>query len=210
MLKIGLTGGIASGKSAVGEMFVKLGAKLIQSDSVARELMQPGETVYEEVVARFGRRILNQDGTINRAKLAECAFSAPDQKSPRFQELNAIVHPAVIAWENKWMLQIEQLDPNSVVIVEAALILESGALDRFDHLIVVTCLPEQRVTRFAKRHGISQDAAQAEVKRRMAAQLPDEEKLKAADFVINNSGSLEETERQVRTIFDKITSPPAS
>ncbi len=201
MLRIGLTGGIASGKSAVGEMFVKLGAHLIQADAVAHWLMEPGRRVYEEVVRRFGREILNPDGSINRPRLAEAAFGTPGGAAQRVKELNDIVHPAVIAEENEWMEDIGRRDPNAIAIVEAALILEAGAADRFDRLIVVTCHPEQRISRFALRLGISEDVARAEVTRRMAAQIPDEEKIKAADFVIDNSGSLEATERQVQKVF---------
>ena len=200
MLKLGLTGGIASGKSVVGEMLVKLGAHLIQADAVAHWLMDPGRPVYQEVVRRFGRDILNPDGSINRPRLAEAAFGAPGGAPPRVKELNEIVHPAVIAHENEWMEDIGRRDPNAIAIVEAALILESGTASRFDRLIVVTCHPEQRILRLARRLGISEDAARAEVTRRMAAQIPDQEKIKAADFVIDNSGSVEATEAQVRQV----------
>ena len=201
LLKLGLTGGIASGKSAVGEMFVKRGAHLIQSDAVGHSLMDPGRPVYEEVVRHFGREILNPDGTVNRPRLAEAAFGKPGGAPPRVKELNEIVHPAVIAHENGWMEEIGRRDPNAIAIVEAALILEAGATSRFDRLIVVTCHPDQRILRLARRLGISEDAARAEVTRRMAAQIPDEEKIKAADFVIDNSGSLDETEQQVQQVF---------
>jgi dephospho-CoA kinase len=201
MLRLGLTGGIASGKSVVGEMFVRLGAHLIQADAVSHSLMQPGLPVYNEVVRRFGREILNADGSINRSRLAAVAFG---RAFPRVKELNEIVHPAVIEYENKWMEEIGTRDPNAVAIVEAALILESGAAGRFDHLIVVTCRPEQRIARFAQRMAISADAARAEVSRRMAAQISDEEKVKAADFIIDNSGSLDTTEQQVRRIFTEL------
>ncbi len=201
MLKLGLTGGIASGKSVVGEMFVKLGAHLIKSDAVAHWLMEPGRPVYEEVVRRFGREILNADGSINRARLAEAAFGAPGGASPRVAELNEIVHPAVIRHENEWMEEIGQRDGNAIAIVEAALILEANAAGRFDRLMVVTCHPEQRIVRYARRLGISEDAARAEVTRRMAAQIPDEEKIRAADFVIDNSESLASTEQQVQRVF---------
>jgi len=201
LLKVGLTGGIASGKSAVGEMFVKLGAHLIQADAVAHWLMEPGRRVYEEVVRRFGREILNPDGSINRPRLAEVAFGTAGGAPQRVKELNEIVHPAVIAEENEWMEDIGRRDPNAIAIVEAALILEAGAGDRFDRLIVVTCHPEQRIQRLARRLGISEDAARAEVTRRMAAQIPDEEKIKAADFVIDNSASLAATEQQVQRVF---------
>ena len=182
-------------------MFVKRGAHLILADAVAHWLMDPGRAVYNEVVRRFGREILNPDGTIDRPRLAEVAFGKPGGAPPRVQELNEIVHPAVIAHENEWMEEIGRRDPNAIAIVEAALILEAGAASRFDRLIVVTCHPQQRILRFAHRLGISEDAARAEVTRRMAAQMPDEEKIKAADFVIDNSGSLDETEQQVEQVF---------
>ncbi len=205
MLKLGLTGGIASGKSAVGEMFVELGAHLIQSDAIAHWLMEPGRPVYEAVVRKFGTGIVNADGTINRPKLAEAAFGATAGAAPRVKELNAIVHPAVVAHENEWIKDIGARDPKAIAIVEAALILEAGTADRFDYLVVVTCRPEQRAERLARRLGIPEDAARAEVGRRMGAQIPDEEKIRAADFVIDNSGSLEATERQVREVFLALT-----
>jgi dephospho-CoA kinase len=202
LLKVGLTGGIASGKSVVGEMFAKLGAQLVLADAVAHELMQPGQAVYDEVVRRFGREVLEPDGAINRHRLAEAAFGTPGSgTAPRVKELNAIVHPAVIARQDAWAAEIGRQHPDAVAIVEAALILEAGVAGRFDRLIVVTCRPEQRIQRFARRLGISEEAARAEVTRRMAAQIPDEEKIKAADFVIDNSGSLEATEQQVRDVF---------
>ena len=213
MLTVGLTGGIACGKSAVGEMFVKLGAHLIEADAIAHWLMEPGRPVYDEVVRRFGAGILNPDGTISRPKLAEAAFGtaaaqnaggSAARTAPRVKELNAIVHPAVIAHENEWMKEIEARDPETIAIVEAALILEAGTADRFDYLIVVTCHPEQRIERFARRLGISEEAARAEVMRRMAVQIPDEEKIKAADFVIDNSGSKDASEEQVRQVFEAL------
>jgi dephospho-CoA kinase len=200
LLKLGLTGGIASGKSVVGEMFVKLGAHLIQSDAVAHALREPGQPVYDKIVSAFGPSILNADKTINRARLGEAAFGAV----PRVKELNAILHPAVIAHENKWMEEVGARDPKGIAIVEAALILEAGAAARFDYLIVVTCREDQRVERLAHRLGISEEAARAEVARRMAAQWPDSEKIKAADFVIDNSGPLAATERQVHDVFARL------
>lgn len=200
MLKIGLTGGIASGKSVIGEMFVRLGARLIRADDIAHELMQPGQTVYHEVVRRFGGEILNPDGSVNRPRLASLVFGTSGGAG-RVKELNAIVHPAVIKREDEWMEEIGRGDPAAIAIVEAALILEAGVARRFDHLIVVTCRPEQRVQRFATRLGISEEAARTEVTRRMAAQIPDEEKIRAADFVIDNSGSLDATEEQVQQVF---------
>jgi dephospho-CoA kinase len=188
-------------------MFVALGAHLIQADSIAHQLMHPGQPVYAEIVRHFGPGILNPDGTINRSKLADAAFdSGPvaEKKSSRVKELNRIVHPAVIRRQEEWMDDIGRRDPRAVAIVEAALIIEAGAAKRFDHLIVVTCRDEQRVKRFAARNNLSLEAARQEVTRRMAAQLSDAEKIKAADYVIDNSGSLEGTQAQVRQIWQKL------
>jgi dephospho-CoA kinase len=213
MLKVGLTGGIASGKSVVGEMFVALGAHLVQADRIAHSLMQPGELVYNEVVRHFGREILNPDGSVNRSKLAEVAFgpaTAPQgQRASRIDELNRIVHPVVIRSQDEWMDELGRQDPHAVAIVEAALILEAGAGERFDRLIVVTCSAEQRVARFAARQKIDLEAARKEVTRRMAAQLPDEEKIKIADYVIDNSGSLDQTREQVRAVWEQLRAAAA-
>jgi dephospho-CoA kinase len=216
MLKVGLTGGLASGKSVVGEMFVACGAYLVQADRIAHELMRPGQPVYNEVLRHFGGAILNPDLSVNRAKLAESAFGSSTSSAPatssvssstipsRVEELNRIVHPAVIRSQEEWMEQIGSQDPNAVAIVEAALILEAGAAKRFDRLIVVTCQDEQRVARFAARQKLSIDAARKEVARRMAAQLPEEEKTKAANYVIDNSGSLDQTRERVRHIWQDL------
>lgn len=208
MLKVGLTGGIASGKSVVGEMFVALGAHLVQADRIAHSLMQPGEAVYNEVVRHFGRGILNPDGSVNRSKLAEVAFGpltdAAGKRASRIEELNRIVHPVVLRSQDEWMYAIGQQDPQAVAILEAALILEAGAAERFDRLVVVTCNTEQRAARFAVRQKIDIETARKEVARRMAAQLPDEEKIKSASYVIENSGSLEQTREQVRQVWEKL------
>jgi len=208
MLKVGLTGGIASGKSAVGEMFVALGAYLVQADRIAHSLMRPGEPVYNEVVRHFGREILNPDGGVNRAKLAEVAFGsatgAEGVRASRIEELNRIVHPAVIRSQEEWMQAIGLRDPHGVAIVEAALILEAGVGDRFDRLIVVTCNMEERVARFAARQKIAIEVARREVVRRMAAQMSDAEKVKAADDVIENSGSLDHTRAQVLRLWETL------
>jgi dephospho-CoA kinase len=217
MLKVGLTGGIASGKSMVGEMFVALGAHLVQADRIAHTLMQPGEVVYNEVVRHFGRGILNPDGSVNRGKLAELAFGASSVNSTassspssrkdapsRIDELNRIVHPAVIRSQEDWMEETGRQDSHAVAIVEAALLIEAGTADHFDKLIVVTCNEEQRAARFAKRQKIDLEAARKEVARRMAAQLPDAEKIKLADFVIANSGSPDETREQVGLVWEKL------
>jgi len=221
MLKVGLTGGIASGKSVVGEILVALGAHLVQADRIAHQLMRPGESVYNEVVRHFGRAILNPDGSVNRAKLAELAFGSepalpqvkPSADSsavsspipPRIEELNRIVHPAVIRSQEQWMEETGRQDPHAIAIVEAALILEAGAAKRFDRLIVVTCNDEQRITRFAARQKLALDDARKDIERRMAAQLPEAEKIKAADYVVDNSGSIADTREQVREVWQKLS-----
>ena len=208
MLKVGLTGGIASGKSAVGEMLVALGAHLVQADRIAHQLMQPGQPVYNEVVRHFGRDILNPDGSVNRAKLAETAFGPGSRPAggelSRIEELNRIVHPAVIRSQEGWMEETGRQYPHAVAIVEAALILEAHTADRFDRLIVVTCSDEQKIARFAARQKIDLESARREVTRRMSAQLPDEEKIKAANYIIDNSGSLDRTREQVSEVWKKL------
>jgi dephospho-CoA kinase len=203
MLKLGLTGGIAAGKSTVGEMLVELGAHLIQADAVSHQLMQPGEPVYEEVVRAFGRGILNPDGTVNRSSLAEAAFGGGNKLS-RIQELNKIVHPAVVRKQNEWMESVGRSDAKAIAVVEAALILEAGAAKQFDRLMVVTCRPEQRGERWAARRNVDIETARREVARRMAAQLSDDEKIKAADYVVDNSGSIDQTRARVRALYSEL------
>ncbi len=199
MVKVGLTGGVACGKSTVGQMFADRGARLVRADDVAHELMRPGQPVYDEVVRHFGRGVLQADGVIDRQKLAGAAFGGG-----RVEELNRIVHPAVIAHQDRWMEAIGEREPNAVVIVEAALILEAGVTGRFNKLVVVTCRPEQKIERFATRQHISPDAARQEVARRSAAQVSDEEKIRAADYVIDNSGTLADTERQMEKVYGEL------
>jgi dephospho-CoA kinase len=198
MLKVGLTGGMASGKTTILAMFAALGAHTLRADAVAHQLMVPGEPMHAQIVAAFGKGILGMDGTIARPKLAAVAFPA------RIAELNAIVHPGVLAFEDRWMREVGAIDPHAVAICEAALLVEAGGLVRYDKLIVVTCTLEQKILRFAERTGMSAEAARDEVERRMAAQMPEEEKAKLADFVIDNSGSREEAAQQVGRIWTEL------
>ena len=201
MLKIGLTGGIATGKSLVGSMFAELGVHTIDADQIAHELMHPGEKVYDEIVRRFGNEILNPDKTVNRTRLAELAF---DQKRPRIYELNSIIHPSVIERYERWMDEIGRREPDAIVMLEAALLLEAGLRRRFDRVIVVSCKPQQRVERWEGRLKVDSDTARKEVTRRMMAQAPDEAKIQAADFVIDNSGSVDDTRKQVKKIHEAL------
>jgi len=199
MLRVGLTGGISCGKSTVGKMFSDLGAHLIEADTIAHELYRPGEPVYKELVAKFGREIIRPDGEIDRAVLATAAFDGG-----RVEELNKIVHPAVIKRQEQWMYQIGEKEPYAVAMVEAALILEAGVRSRFDTIIVVTCRPEQKASRYALRAGIPESAARIEVERRSKAQMNDEEKVRRADFVVDNSGPIELTRHQVERIYAEL------
>jgi dephospho-CoA kinase len=198
MLRVGLTGGIACGKSTVAAMFVQRGAVLLQADSLAHQLYAPGAAVYEEVIRHFGREILHDDQTINRAALADLVFPH------RIAELNAIVHPAVVQAQKQWMDAMESAHPDGIALVEAALIVEAGAAQDFDKLIVVTCSPQCKVEHYAQRAGLSLAAAQAEVARRSAAQFSDEEKARHADYVIENSGSLPAAEQHVERIWQEL------
>jgi len=203
VLRVGLTGGVACGKSTVGAMLAERGAHYLQADTLAHQLYAPRTETHDAVVRTFGRDILNPDGSINRSKLANAAFPA------RIGELNAIVHPAVVVAQNKWMVEVERTDPNGVAVVEAALLVEAGATKDFDELIVVTCNLEQKVERYARRAKASLDEARAEVLRRSAAQMPDEERAKRGNYVIDNSGTIEETARQVDAMWAELRRDPA-
>lgn len=179
-------------------MFAKHGAHVIQADRVAHELMSPGHEVYDKVVAHFGREILNSDGTINRPRLASAAF--PD----RIQDLNRLVHPAVLDYQDRWMNEIGEKDPNAVAMVEAALIFEAGGAKRFNKIIVVRTPFETKVARFAQRMNLPHAQARMEVMRRMAAQLSEEEKASRADYVIDNNGVLDDAQEQVDKVWSEL------
>lgn len=201
MLKVGLTGGIASGKSLVSQMLTDLGAHTIDADEIAHQLMQPGEPVYNDVVSAFGDAVLNPDKTVNRARLAELAF---DKRRPRIYELNRMVHPGVIQRYETWMDDIGRREPDAIAVLEAALVFEAGLRRRLDKIIVVTCKPQQRIERWAQRFHLDAETAKTEITRRMMAQAPEEAKIQAADYVIDNSGTVEETRSQVKKVYDAL------
>ncbi len=205
MLRVGLTGGLACGKSTVAKMMSVRGAHVVDADKVAHELMSPGQPVYDEVVRLFGRSIVNEaDGTIDRKKLGTLVFS-----SGRIQELNAIVHPAVIAHQQTWMEELAAREPHAIAVWEAALILEANVRGRFDKLVVVTCKPEQKADRYVHRAmkagagPLAEIALRKEAQRRIAAQIADEVKIKAADHVIDTSGPVSATEKQVEKLMQE-------
>ena len=199
MLKVGLTGGVACGKTTVLEMFALHGAHTLRADDVGTRLMQPGQAVYDQIVARFGADILKPDRTIDRARLAEKAFAG------RIAELNALVHPPVIEEQDRWAAELAERDPHGVAIIEAALMVEAGAHKRMDKLIAVTCRLEQRAERFAQRTGMTLEAARLEVDRRMKWQLSNAEKVKVADYVIDNSGPVEIAEGLVGLLWKELS-----
>jgi dephospho-CoA kinase len=200
MLRVGLTGGIACGKSVVGQMLVEEGAYLLKADTLSHDLMRRGRPVYDQVVQRFGSGILKADGEVDRAALGAIVFG--DHK--RLQELTSIIHPAVIQAQEKWMDDMGAADPNAIAIVEAALIYEANLAEHFDKVIVVTCNPQHKLQRLTIRMGSDAETARMELERRSSAQIPDEEKAHRADYVIDNSGALEDAREQVRTLIPEL------
>jgi dephospho-CoA kinase len=206
MIRVGLTGGLACGKSTVAKMMADRGAYVVEADKVAHELMSPGQQVYDDVVRLFGRTIVHEaDGKIDRKKLAEIAFG-----SGRVQELNAVVHPAVIAHQQEWMEELAARDPHAIAVWEAALILEADVRGRFDKLVVVTCKADQKIDRYVHRAmkagagPLAEISLRKEAQRRIAAQIADEEKIKAADHVIDTSGPVSATESQVEKLMKEL------
>jgi len=196
MLRVGLTGGIATGKSTVGQMFVELGCHLIDSDSITHQLFEPGESVHDAVVKEFGARILAPDGTIDRRVLGGIVFRDPQARL----KLNSLVHPAVIQRQQDWLKEVESRDPAGIAIVDAALMIEVGTYKNYDKVIVVTCRPEIQKQRLMERSGLKEE----EIDARIRAQMPMNEKLKYANFVIDNSGTLAETRGQVEGVSSKL------
>jgi dephospho-CoA kinase len=188
MRKIGLTGGIASGKSTVAAMLRELGFDVIFADEISRRLLDPGQSAYEETVREFGREIVRPDGTLDRKKIAAIVFADRAQLA----RLNAIIHPRVEAQILKQFADWEREENRPVAFVEAALLVEAGYMKNLDGLVVTWCRPEQQVERLVAR-GMTDEEARA----RIGAQMPVEEKLKLADHKIDCSGSIEETRRQV-------------
>jgi dephospho-CoA kinase len=196
MLRVGLTGGIGTGKTTVGMMFVELGCHLIDADRVTHQLFRPGEQVYNAVVLAFGERILAPDRAIDRKVLGEIVFNDPKGR----ERLNGLVHPAVIQYQRDWLKEMEAEDPGGVSIVDAALMIEVGTYKFYDKLIVVTCTPEVQKQRLRARSGLTEEQIEA----RIHSQMPLEEKAGYADFVIDNSGDLAQTREQVEKVNSKL------
>lgn len=198
MQKVGLTGSIAVGKSFVCDVFRELGCHILDADRVAREVVEPGTPGLATVVKRFGEDILMSDGKLDRAKMAAIVFADEEKRLL----LNSIVHPLVFEAEDKWLAEREAEDPDGIAIVDAALMIESGGYKRFDHLIVVWCQPEIQLKRLRLRN----DLPEAEARKRIDAQMPQSEKKRYADLLIDTSYGFEDTRRQVREVYEKLKS----
>jgi len=195
MLRVGLTGGIASGKSTVAARMRELGLTVLNADLLAHQLMEPGQPAYDDVVREFGGSVLAADGTVDRKKLGDIVF----RDAAKRERLNAIVHPRVITAREEQLKRMEEETPRGLAIIEAALLIEAGYYKRLDRLIVCSCRPEQQIERLRAR-GLSEE----EARQRIAAQLPLEEKLRLADDVVDCSGTVEETLRQTDELAGRL------
>ena len=195
MLRVGLTGGIATGKTTVASMLRDRDVPVLDADPLGHELLEPGQAAYEETVAAFGREVLDAGGKVSRAKLGGIIF-ADAQKRAR---LNQILHPRILDILQKWFAALDEPDGPEFAVVEAALIVEAGYNRNLDKLIVCWCRPEQQLERLTLR-GLSME----EVQQRISAQMPPEEKRKLADEAIDCSGSIEETQQQVNRAVEKL------
>jgi len=196
MKVVGLTGNIASGKTEVAKIFKDLGARVIDADQIAREVVKPGEIVWEEIHKEFGEDILNPDRTINRLKLGEIVFNDNEKRD----RINKITHPKIIE-RMKELIKKYKRDNVKVVIIEATLIVEKGGLkDTIEELIVVTSDKETQIKRILERDGFKREEAIS----RIESQMPITEKVKHASYVIDNSGTLSETRKQVEEVWEKL------
>ena len=197
MLRVGLTGSIGVGKSFVTSVFKELGAHVLDADQTAREVVMPGSPGLKAVTETFGEEILNPDGTLNRKQLGAVVFGDEQKR----QRLNHILHPFIIARQDEILNEWEAKDPGGIGIVDAALMIESGGYRRFDKLIVVHCRPEVQLERLMLRDKLSRDEAQ----RRIDSQMPQEEKQKFADYLIDTSDGFELTKAQVERLYANLS-----
>ena len=215
MLRAGLTGGLGSGKSTAAQRFAELGAVVLSADEIGRAMMQPGEAVYAAIVAHFGEMVVAADGSLDRGALARIAFGNGGKDAGRVEELNAIVHPAVIARQKELMDEVAARDANAVAIVESALIFETkfggGWHKRFDRLIFVRAPEELKIARFVARAAggktLSEEERRglaAEARRRIARQTETERSAVHCDYVLTNDGSIGELHAQVDALWPEL------
>lgn len=196
MLKVGLTGSIAVGKSYVCDVFRELGCHVLDADKTARDVVKIGTPGLAKIISEFGDEILTADGELDRPKMASIVFA--DEKMRLL--LNSIIHPLVFESQNAWLSARGQEDPDGITIVDAALMIESGGYRRFEKLIVVWCEPDIQFERLIKRDGLGE----ADARRRIASQMPQDEKKRFADFLIDTSGDFGSTREQCRLVHSKL------
>jgi len=196
MVIVGLTGGVASGKTTVAKLFQDEGVYLIDADQIARELVQPHKPAWNELRRVFGKEILNKNGTIHRKKLAAKVFSNPQQRDL----INQILHPRIKEETARRLKEIGRKNPEAIVVIDAALLVETGDYREMDKLIVITSTETQQIERLRKRNKMGPEEAQ----KILSSQMSLEEKLNVADFVIRNEGSLEETKRRAKEVFQEL------
>ena len=196
MLRVGLTGGLASGKSFVGRSLADLGCYLIRADEVGHQVLEPSGEAYDAVVREYGAGILNPDGTIDRRKLAALVFHDP----VRLKKLNTLVHPPVRARTRRLLEEYEADHPHGIAVVEAAILVETGSYRDYARLILAVCGKEQQIERAMARDGLTRE----EVLDRLSRQMPLEEKIQYADYVIDTSGTKENTLAQTRVVYESL------
>ena len=193
MLNVGLTGGIASGKSTVSRILAEKGAVLIDFDEMAHAVQDPGGPVWREIIRHFGREMLLEDGTIDRRKLGETVFADREKR----ELLNRLVHPAIFEEWQRRLAEIRARRADAIVVSDIPLLIEAGMKEMVDLVLLVCITPEEQIRRVMARDGFSREEAE----RRLAAQMPIDEKLRSADIVIRNEGSPEETRWAVSTVW---------
>jgi len=196
VLKLGLTGSIAVGKSFVVTVMRELGCHTLDADQTAREVVAKGTDGLAEIVSLFGKEVLTDSGELDRKRVGSIVFADEEKR----ELLNSIVHPRVLAVQDKWLSRVTRDDPDGIAVVDAALMIESGGYRRFDRIIVVWCLPEIQLQRLVMRDGLSE----ADAKRRIAAQMPQEEKKLFADYLIDTSKGFDETRRQTVALVRRL------
>jgi dephospho-CoA kinase len=198
MLSVGLTGGLASGKSFVGRALESYGCLLIQADQLGHEVIEPGAEAYDGVIQEFGRDILNPDGKIDRRRLGAQVFGNPE----RLEKLNALVHPPVRERTRRLLEDFEKTHPDGIAVTEAAILVETGGYRNYARLIVAVCREEQQIERAMARDHLTRE----EVLARMRRQMPLEQKVKYADYVVDTSGTKQQTLEQTRVVYDSLRS----
>jgi dephospho-CoA kinase len=199
MLSVGLTGGIATGKTAVVAMLRELGCRVLEADKIAHQMIEPDGPAYKKVVREFGNDILTAEGFVDRRKLGAIVFAEP----ALLARLNAIVHPPVLEEQSRQLAAIAQADPHAIAVVEAALLIEAGFDKKLEYVVVTWCTPEQQLKRLTAA-GTGRGLSVEQARQRIAAQMPVEEKRLRANAVIDCSGTLEHTRAQVIELFAKL------